>query len=457
MNHRKPHPPLVRDGVRPALEANAAGLDIGASEIWASVPTERATPSVRCFSTFTPDLHALAAWLQACHVDTVAMEATGVYWVPVFEVLEAHGLEACLVNARHIKNVPGRKSDVQDCQWLQYLHSCGLLRASFRPEADMVVLRTYLRQRGMLIEYRAAHIQHMQKALQLMNVQLTQVLSDITGVTGMQIIRAIVAGERDPHVLAQFRQSRCQHSAAEIALALTGHYRPEQVFALQQALTLYDTYTAQIQACDVEIERHYSALPPRFDPEDPNTPLGPDRKLNTHSKNAPTFDVRGQLFQRLGVDLTAVDGLDAASAQCLVAEIGTDMTKWPTVKHFCSWLGLAPHNDITGGQVVRSRTLPTHNRAGQILRLAAQAVGRSKCALGAYYRQLRARLGPAQAVVATAHKLARIVYQMLKHRQPYRPMSAAEYDDFQHQRERKALQRRAAKLGLKLIAAAEGG
>jgi len=434
----------------PLVSPDAAGLDIGASEIWACVPPGRATPAVRAFATFTPDLEALADWLQACGVHTVAMESTGVYWVPVFELLEARGLEVYLVNAAHIKNVPGRKSDVQDCQWIQRLHSYGFLRASFRPEADMVVLRSYLRQRGMLIEHRAAHVQHMQKALQLMNVQLARVLSDITGSTGMQIIRAMVRGERDPKVLASYRHGRCQHSAAEIAKALTGHYRAEHVFALKQALALYDAYTEQLQACDAEIARQYAAIRPRFDPDDPDQPLGPDPKPETHSKNAPQGDIRRQLFQVLGVDLTAVAGVDEATAQVLVSEIGTDMSKWRTEKHFCSWLGLAPHNDITGGRVVHSRTLPTHNRAAQVLRMAAQSAGRGKSALGAFYRRLRARVGPEQATTATAHKIARIVYHMIKHRQPYRLVSAAEYDEQHHQRELKSLQRRAAKLGMVL-------
>jgi transposase len=437
----------------PLVHPDAAGLDIGASEIWACVPADRATPAVRSFATFTPDLEALVKWLVRCRIKTVAMESTGVYWVPIFELLEAAGLEAWLVNAAHIKNVPGRKSDVQDCQWIQRLHSYGLLHASFRPEAEMAVLRSYLRQRAMLIEHRAAHIQHMQKALQLMNVQLTRVLSDITGATGMQIIRAIVRGERNPAVLAQYRHGACRHSEAEISKALTGHYRAEHVFALQQALALYDAYTEQLQACDAEIKRQYAASRPRFDPDDPGQPLGPDPKPNTHSKNGPGFDARRPLFQLTGVDLTAVDGLDEAAAQILVSEIGTDMSKWRTEKHFCSWLGLAPHNDITGGRVVRSRTLKVKNRAAQALRMAAQSAGRGKSAIGAYYRHLRARVGPEQAITATAHKLARIVYYMLKHRRPYRGLSAADYDEQQHHRELKALERRAAKLGMILTPA----
>lgn len=446
-----PTQPILPEADWRVVNPHAAGLDIGASEIWACVPADRDATPVRAFGTFTPDLHALAAWLVACRVKSVAMESTGVYWIPIFELLEARGLQVYLVNARHIKNVPGRKSDMQDCQWIQRLHQYGFLSASFRPEAEIVVLRTYLRQRAMLLEHRAPHIQHMQKALHQMNVQLTQVLSDISGVTGLAIIRAIVAGERHPAKLARLRHGRCARSEADIAKALTGHYRAEHVFALKQALALYDAYTAQLAACDRQIEQQYSAFRPRFDPDDPDQPLGPDRKFNSHSKNAPDFDVRRRLFQLTGVDLTAVDGLDVSTAQILLAEIGTDMRRWRTEKHFCSWLGLAPHNDITGGRVVRSRTLPTHNRAGQALRMAAQAVGRGKSALGAFYRRLRARLGPEQAITATAHKLARIVYHLLKYRQPYQALSAAEYDQQQQQREFKTLQRRAAKLGLSLV------
>jgi transposase len=432
------------------VNPQAAGLDIGAREIWACVPADRDTTPVRAFGTFTPDLQALAAWLVACRVTSVAMESTGVYWIPIFELLEERGLQVYLVNARHIKQVPGRKSDVADCQWIQRLHQYGFLSASFRPEAEIVVLRSYLRQRAMLIAHRAAHIQHMQKALHQMNVQLTQVLSDISGLTGLAIIRAIVAGERNPAKLAQLRHGRCQRSEADLVKALTGHYRAEHVFALKQALALYDAYTDQLAECDRQIEQQYSAFKPRFDPDDPDHPLGPDPKVNSHSKNAPAFDVRRQLFRLTGIDLTQVDGLHVSSVQQLLAETGTDMRKWPTVKHFASWLGLAPHNDLTGGKVVRSRTLKNHNRAGQILRIAAQSVGRGKSALGAYFRRMRARLGTEQAITATAHKLARIIYHLLKHRQPYQPLSAEAYTEQQRQRELKRLQRQAAKLGFLL-------
>jgi transposase len=433
------------------LNPDAAGLDIGAEEIWAWVPARRDAQPVRRFGTFTPDLQALADWLAQGGIKTVAMESTGVYWIPIYEVLEARGFEVYLVNARHLKSVPGRKSDVKDCQWIQRLHSYGLLSASFRPAEDMRVLRAYLRQRALLLEHRAAHIQHLQKALQQMNVQLTQVVSDLTGQTGLQIIRAIVAGERDPQALARLRHGRCHASEAEIATALSGHYRPEHVFALKQALALYDCYTQQVQECDATIAQHYAAIKPVYDDTTPPPPLGPDPKLNSHAKNAPAFDVRACLYRILGVDLTAVNGLEASTAQTLLSEIGTDMSQWPTEKHFASWLGLAPHNDISGGKVLRSKPLKVRSRAAQALRLAAQALGRTQTALGAYYRRRRARQGPKAAVTATAHKLARIVYHLLKHREPYHPLSPEAYDHHLRQRELSLLKRKAARLGFTLL------
>jgi len=432
----------------PVINPNAAGLDIGSEEIWACVPVNRAAQPVRKFGTYTPDLHALADWLQSCGVETVAMESTGVYWIPIYEILEVRGFEVYLVNARHLKHVPGRKSDWQDCQWIQRLHSLGLLNGSFRPEGEMCALRAYRRHRATLIEHRAAHIQHMQKALHEMNVQLTQVLSDITGVTGMAILRAIVAGERDPLLLAQLRNPCCAKPEAELVKALTGNYRAEHVFALKQALALYDAYTEQIRECDREIERQYSVLKPVHDDDLP--PLDTSDKPNTHSKNGPSYDARTLLYQLLGVDLIAITGLNASTVEDIVSEIGTDIDCWPTDKHFCSWLGLAPHNDISGGKVLRSHTLKTHNRAGQAFRLAAQSVSRTQTALGAYFRRMRARCGPQKAIVATAHKLARIFYFMLKHRTPFHDIGADEYDKRERKREIARLQKKAAKLGFTL-------
>lgn len=365
--------------------------------------------------------------------------------------MEARGLEVSLVNAHHLKHVPGRKSDVQDCQWIQRLHSYGLLTASFRPADEMRALRAYVRQRAQRLEHRAAPIQQMQKALAQMNVQLAQAVSDITGQTGLGIIRAIVAGERDPQVLGRRRHERCHVSPGDFVKALTGHYRAEHVFALQQALALYECYTQQVQACDAQIEQQYTTLKPVYDEATPPPPLGPKASSNSHPKNAPAFDARACLYRLLGIDLTAVTGLEASTAQTLIAEIGTDMSKWPSEKHFASWLGLAPHNDISGGKVLRSKPLKVHSRAGQALRLAARAVGRTNTALGVYYRRMRARKGPKQAITATAHKLARLLYLMLKERHPYRPPTPSAYEQHLRQRQLHRLKRQAQRLGFTLL------
>ncbi len=435
----------------PILNLNAAGLDIGSAEIWVAVPADRDAQPVRAFGTFTPDLQALAKWLKQCRIETAVLESTGVYWIPVYEMLDAQGIHVAVVNARHVKNVPGRKTDEKDCQWLQRLHMCGLLSASFRPDDEIVALRAYLRHRASLLEHRAAHIQHMQKALHQMNVQLTQVLSDITGETGLAIIRKIVAGDRDPVTLAQLRDPRCQHSTDEIAKALTGNYRPEHVFALKQALALYDFYTQQTRECDDEIEKQFSVMKPRHDQDD-LPPLDLTDKRDSHSKNAPSYDARTLLYQLVGVDLVAISGLNESTVQTIVSEIGTDMSRWPTVKHFCAWLGLAPHHDISGGRILRSRVLKTHNRAGQAFRLAAQSASRSpRTGYGAFYRRLVGRLGPAQAIVATAHKIARAFYHMLKYRVAFRDLSAEEYEQRSRERELANLRKKAARLGMVLV------
>jgi hypothetical protein len=372
----------------------------------------------------------------------------------VYEILEARGLQVYVVNARHLKNVPGRKSDIQDCQWIQGLHSVGLLRGSFRPEGEIVALRAYLRQRAALLEHRAAHIQHMQKALQQMNVQLSQVISDITGVTGLAIIRLILAGERNPQQLAALRQPGCKKSEKEIAMALTGNYRPEHVFALKQALSLYDAYTAQLTECDGEIERQFANLKPI---SDDLPPLPPSAKRESHSKNGPSYDARSYLYRLTGVDLVAISGLNESTVQTIISEVGTDLSAFPTEKHFCSWLGLAPHNDISGGKRLRSRTLPTDNRAGQAFRMAAQSVAKSpESAFGAFYRRMKARLGAKQAIVATAHKIARAFYHILKHRTPFHDLGGEEYERRARHREIKNLQKRAAKLGLSVVEAPAG-
>lgn len=431
------------------INVDAAGLDIGAAEIYACVPADRDEQPVRAFGTFTRDLYALADWLAACHIKTVAMESTGVYWIPIYEILESRGFEVYLVNARHLKNVPGKKTDVLDCQWIQQLHTYGLLQASFRPPEEICALRALVRHRGNLIRYRSAHIQHMQKALQQMNVQLTQVVSDITGVTGLNIIRAIVAGEHNPQVLARMRNPQCAKSEAEIAAALQGHYRFEHLFVLKQALAQYDFYDQQIRECDAEIESMYAALSPAdLDGED--VPPPPKPKHQKPRKNQAHFDLATALYRTVGVDLTAIDGIDALTVQKVIAEIGLDMSRWPTVKHFASWLGLAPHNKKTGGKVISSRTKKTQNRANTALRLAAQSLSRSDSALGGFYRRKRAQHGAAIANVATAHKLARIIYHMLKYREAYTDPGEAYYEQKYRERAIRNLKRKAISLGFDL-------
>ncbi|MFN2202732.1 MAG: IS110 family transposase [Caldilineaceae bacterium] len=431
------------------INLNAAGLDLGSEEIYACVPPDRDEQSVRVFPTFTVDLHALADWLEACGIDTVAMESTGVYWIPIYNILEARGFEVYLVNARHLKNVSGRKTDILDCQWIQQLHTYGLLRASFRPPGEIRALRELARHRGNLIRYRSAHIQHMQKALEVMNIKLTEVVSDITGVTGLSIIRAIVVGERDPHKLASFRQSGCKRSEEEIAKALQGDYKPEQIFILRQALTQYDFYLHQIQECDNQMEEMYTALPPS-DPDSRVSPP-PKPKRGKPRKNEAHYDLATTLYQVVGVDLTAIDGLDALTVQTIITEIGLDVDAWPTVKHFTSWLSLAPHNEKSGGKVLRSRTQKTKNKANLAFRLAAQSLSRSQSANGAFYRRMRARHGPAKAITATAHKLARIVYFMVKNKTAYVDPGVAYYEQQHRDRTIRNLKRRAKALGLELV------
>ena len=428
------------------INLNAAGIDIGAEEVYVAVPKGRDDESVRSFPTFTADLHRLANWLAKCGIETIAMESTGVYWIPLFEILESRGFEVYLVNAHHIKNVSGRKSDVLDCQWIQQLHTYGLLQPSFRPPEQICAIRSLVRHRDMLIKYRSAHIQHMQKALTVMNLRLTNVLSDITGVTGMKIIRSIMAGERNPEVLASYRHSNCAKSQEEIAKSLEGNYKREHLFALKQALELYDFYDRQLRDCDVELETLYQ----EFDlPDEPSTPP-PDARKRKRRKNQPHFDLAQSLYRMAGVDLTQVDGLEAMTVQDILSEIGTDMNPWPTVKHFASWLRLSPNNKVTGGKVKQRGTLPSQNRANTAFRMAAQSLARSDCALGSFYRRIRARHGGPKAVTATAHKLARIVYFMLKNRQPYHDPGADYYEEQYRIRAIRNLQRRASKLGMRL-------
>lgn len=432
------------------INLNAAGLDVGASEIYVCVPEGRSPSSVRVFSSFTADLNALANWLSQCQVKTVAMESTGVYWIPIFQILEARGFEVYLVNAQYIKNVTGKKTDILDCQWIQQLLTYGLLHKSFRPDDATCILRSLVRHRDMLLRYRASHTQHIQKALHQMNLKLTNVLSDVMGQTGMRIIRDILIGVRDPHQLAQHRDHRCNKSAEEIAKSLEGDYRREHVFALQQAVELYDIYTEKLQACDAEVEQQLAQFQPRIDIEE--QPLPPaTRPRAIRPKNDPPTDLRPALYQMAGVDLTQIDGLHILSIQAILSEIGTDMSQWKTVKHFTSWLGLSPHNEKTGGKIIRSKTKKTDNRANHAFRLAAATLGRSRSVLGGFYRRMKAKLGTPKAVVATAHKLARIVYHLLKYQVPFSALPPEQEDARYRERALRNLQRKALKLGARFV------
>jgi transposase len=423
---------------------DAAAIDIGARMHVAAVPPDRDAEPVRSFGTCTEDLQRLADWFARCGVRTIAMESTGVYWIPAYEILEQRGFEVILVNARDAKHVPGRKTDISDAQWLQRLHEYGLLRASFRPKGEVATLRAYLRQRERLLDYAASHIQHMQKALMQMNVQLHHAVADITGATGMRIIRAIVDGERDATALAAHRDQRCHASVEEIAKALAGNWREEHIFALAQALDLFEAYQAKVAACDTRIEAVLQRL--RDAAAKPVGRLPPPRQ-RSRSVNAPAFDVRAALHALLGVDLTQIHGLGPSLALKLVGECSTDLSAWPSAKHFTSWLGLAPANKISGGKVLSSRTRRSGSRAAALLRLAAVTVGRTQTALGAFYRRLAARVGKAKAVTATARKIAVLFYNTLRHGMAYADPGASYYEERYRARVLLNLQRRAKSLG----------
>ena len=428
------------------VNLNAAGIDVGASSHFVAVPADRAEPPVREFAAFTADLYRLADWLGECGVETVVMESTGVYWIPLFGVLEERGFQVMLVDPRRIKNVSGRKTDVLGCQWLQQLHTYGLLSGAFRPEAEIRCLRSYLRQRAMLVEYASHHIQHLQKALTQMNVKLQHVISSITGKTGMDIIEAIVKGERDPRQLARFRRPGVKANEATIMKSLQGHWREEHIFELTQALELYRFYQGKIAECDQEIEAQLERFEDR---SDGGSPAGNGRRRS--QGNAPRFDVRTHLYRMTGVDLTRIDGIDAFTALKVISEVGTDMTKWPSAKHFASWLGLSPDHRITGGRVMSSKTKPNSSRAAAALRLAANALHRSDSALGAFLRRKKAQLGAPKAITATAHKLARLIYSMLRYGQEYVDAGAEYYETQYQQRALRAAKCRAAQLGYELV------
>jgi transposase len=438
------NPPRRAKRDLPAVHPDAAAIDIGAKMHVAAVAPDRDPDPIRTFGTFTEDLHRLSEWFRQCGVKTIVMESTGVYWIPIYEILEQDGFEVMLVNARDAKHVPGRKTDVSDAEWLQRLHEFGLLRASFQPKGEIKALRSYLRQRERLLDQAATHIQHMQKALTQMNVQLHHVVSDITGVTGMKIVRAIVEGERDTAKLAAFRDRHCKESVETIEKALIGNYREEHVFALTQALELYDVFQEKVTACDQRIESMLKALKASRSP--PDKPLPPARG-KTKQANAPNFAARDALYAVLGVDLTQIHGLGPYLALKLVGECGTDLSAWPSANHFTSWLSLAPRNKISGGKVLSSRTRRSNSRAASLLRLAAVSVGRTETALGAFYRRLSARVGKAKAITATARKIAILFYNAIRHGMDYSDPGAAYYEQRYRKRAVDNLQRRAKALG----------
>lgn len=408
----------------------AAGIDIGSKSHFVAVPERTDKKPVREFLSFTADLERMAEWLISCGITTVAMESTGVYWIPVFEMLESRGIEVKLVNARHVKNVPGRKSDVLDCQWLQQLHAYGLLHGAFRPADQVCTLRAYVRQRNALVRHAASYVQRMQKALAQMNLQLHNVVADITGVTGMRIIKAILGGERNPEILAAMRDGRCKNSAAIIARSLKGNYRPEHLFSLQQAVELYEIYQTKIADCDRRILEQLKS----FDDSD-----------------VPPANVEDALLRMSGVDLTSIDGINTTTALTILSEIGTDMSRWKSSKHFASWLGLSPGTKISGGKVLSGATKPVANKAAQALRMAAFGLFNSKSALGAYLRRQRSRLGAPKAIAATAHKLARMVYAMLTKGTAYVDAGQEYYEERYRFRVLQNLKRRAKELGYDLV------
>lgn len=431
------------------VHPDAAGIDIGGSEHWVAMAPERDDKPVRSFDCFTPDVEQMADWLVARGVKSVAMQSTGVYWIPVFEILQQRGLEVYLVNARHTKNLPGRKSDIAECQWLLKLHTFGLLNNSFQPSDEMRTMRTLWRHRGNLVAQASSAIQRTQKALTEMNIQLSNVLSDISGVSGTAILQAILKGERDPKVLASLANPQVKASQETIAKSLQGNWRPELLFVLGQEVGLYRKYHEQIAECDREIERHLQDLAGKVDLE--AEPLGPRPKGKRARGNAPRFDLRTELYRISGVDWTQVDGIDVQVAQSVIAEVGVDLNAFPSEKHFANWLGLCPTNERSGGRVLNRRTPKVVNRAKLAFRQAATSLIRSQSYLGAQYRRLRTRLGAPKAITAMARKLACLFYRLLKNGQQYVDRGTAYYEERYREQQIRLVLKRAKQLGLQVI------
>lgn len=436
------------------LNPKCAGIDIGAAELFVCIAKNSSEQEVRSFSTFTSDIKLLVQWLKESKVESIAMESTGVYWIPPYEFLEEAGFEVLLVNARFFKAVPGRKTDVQDCQWIQQLHSYGLLRGSFRPEMDIVELRSYVRQRSRLFESSAVQVQLMHKALTQMNIQLNHVISDITGMTGMNIIKAILQGERDPQALANLSVAKCRKKMDLIAKALEGHYKKEHVFALRQAYEAYEFFHDQINKCEKEIQNTLHTIQAgisignQYQPE-----LSKKKPKKEYNRSPYHFDAVVEIKKITKANLTTIPGINENTAMKILSEIGTDMSRWPSVKAFASWLGLCPGNKVSGGKILSSKTKPSDNKAAQALRMAASTLYRSSCYLGAFFRKMRSRLGAPKAITATAHKLAKIIYRMLINGEDYRELGENYYEQQYHKRVLGNLKKRAKEMGFLLIPA----
>jgi transposase len=440
----------------PALFPDTAGIDIGSKSHFVAVPADRDGSPVREFSAFTSGLLEMVEWLKRCAIKTVIMESTGVFWIPAFELLESNGFDVKLVNARQVKNVSAHKTDVLDCQWLQQLGTFGLLKSAFRP-ADMILpLRAYLRHRDMLIKIAATHVQHMQKALTQMNLHLHNVVSDITGVTGMAIIRKIVAGETDPKILASLRDIRCHNPEEVIEASLVGNYRKEHLFSLKQALDLYDFYTQKIAECDELIQLEAKKFEAKCDTKrlEKHTKKVAKRKPKKLKKHGYNFDLTSELIRITGVDLTMIPSIGASTALSIVSEIGLDMGRWKSAKHFASWLGLCPGNKVSGGKRLSGKSKPCKNRVAIALRIAANTLYQSQCAFGAYLRRMKGRLGSPKALTALAHKLAKLIYMMLKYGTEYVERGVAFYEEMYRARREISLRKKAKEMGYELVATA---
>ena len=431
------------------VHPDAAGIDIGNESHYVAVPPSRDSQPVRRFGCTTAELKTMAAWLEQCGIRTVAMQSTGVYWVAVYDILEQAGLEVYLVNARDTKNLPGRKSDVQESQWLMKLHTYGLLRNSFRPSQEIRTMRTYWRQRNDLVQSASRHILRIQKALTQMNLQLANVLSDISGVTGQAIIKAILGGERDPHKLAPFRDPRVKASEEQIARSLEGNWQEDLLFVLKQEQDGYEFCQKQMAECDRQLNDYLKQREDRSQ----GAPLPEEKRKGRRKKksgNKPQFDLREGLFRMTGTDLTRIDGIDVMTAMAVISEAGYDMSKWKTENHFVSWLRLCPDNRISGGKVIGKGRLPTNNPVSIALKLAATTLRQSKTYLGAQFRRLRTRLGAPIAIKAMAAKLARLVYRILRYGMKYVDQGAAVYELKHRELQVHQLKWKAAQLGYKV-------